>query len=106
MLKELIERENHLNTLLPPQRLETSPSPELIRAAIDWSQAVWAAADKAGPMVLSEDELNKGLKLSQRRVYICGVHRSGTTLLRNLLDGHPELLVLPSEGRYFTNLEF
>ena len=30
-------------------------------------------------------------------VFICGAPRSGTTLLSNLLDGHSELLVLPSE---------
>lgn len=30
-------------------------------------------------------------------VFICGAPRSGTTLLSNLLDGHSQLLVLPTE---------
>lgn len=30
-------------------------------------------------------------------IFICGASRSGTTLLSNLLDGHPELSVIPNE---------
>ena len=30
-------------------------------------------------------------------VFLCGAPRSGTTFLSNLLDGHPELIVLPIE---------
>lgn len=37
---------------------------------------------------------------------MCGHHRSGTTLVQELLDGHPELLVLPSEGTYFTSFAY
>ena len=36
-------------------------------------------------------------------VFICGCHRSGTTLMQRLLDGHPDLLVLPNEASYFTS---
>jgi hypothetical protein len=39
-------------------------------------------------------------------VFICGHHRSGTTLLQNLLDGHPQLLSIPSEGTYFTSFRY
>jgi hypothetical protein len=39
-------------------------------------------------------------------VFICGSHRSGTTLLQQLLDGHPDLVVLPSEGTYFTSFRY
>jgi hypothetical protein len=39
-------------------------------------------------------------------VFICGHHRSGTTLLQQLLDAHPELLVLPSEGTYFKSFGY
>jgi hypothetical protein len=106
MLAEVIETEHQLDTLLPKQRLETSPSAELLNAAIEWSQAVWRTAGRTGPMPLSDEEIRMGLKLSQRPVFVCGVHRSGTTLVRNLLDGHPELAVLPSEGTYYTTLEF
>ncbi|MCB2100422.1 MAG: sulfotransferase [Rhodobacterales bacterium] len=33
----------------------------------------------------------------ERPVFICGAPRSGTTLIRNLLDSHPELTIFPSE---------
>jgi hypothetical protein len=106
MEPEVIEIERQLDALLPRQRLETSPPAELLNAAIEWSRAVWSAAEHTGPILLSDEEIRMGLKLSQRPVFVCGVHRSGTTLLRNLLDGHPDLVVLPSEGTYYTNLEF
>ena len=41
-----------------------------------------------------------------RPVFICGHQRSGTTLLQNLLDGHPRVLLLPSEGTYFTSFAY
>lgn len=41
------------------------------------------------------------IPLEQRAIFICGVARSGTTLLQSLLDGHPELLVDASESRFF-----
>ena len=34
---------------------------------------------------------------NQKIVFICGHIKSGTSLLNNLLDGHPELLVFPEE---------
>ena len=37
----------------------------------------------------------------ERVVFIAGPARSGTTLLTSLLDGHPDLLVLPEETAYF-----
>ena len=41
------------------------------------------------------------LGFDQRACFIAGPARSGTTLLAALLDGHPELLVLPEETAYF-----
>jgi hypothetical protein len=105
-LSEIVETERVLNNLLPKQRLEKSPPAELLVAASTWSQEVWAVATQMGPMSLPEDLLKKGNSLALRPVFICGVHRSGTTLMQNLLDGHPNLTVLPSEGTWFTNLEF
>lgn len=32
-------------------------------------------------------------------VFVGGAHKSGTTLVRNLLDGHRDLFVLPTDGR-------
>ena len=37
----------------------------------------------------------------QRACFIAGPAKSGTTLLTSLLDGHPDLLVLPEETAYF-----
>ncbi len=34
-------------------------------------------------------------------VFILGSHKSGTSLLRNLLDGHPDLFVIPLEAHFF-----
>jgi hypothetical protein len=45
-------------------------------------------------MVTKEDSITDFL---DNPVFICGAPRSGTTLLANLLDGHSELLVLPTE---------
>jgi hypothetical protein len=40
-------------------------------------------------------------QLRDRPVFICGHPKSGTSLLRSLLDGHPELLVYPEETSFF-----
>jgi len=36
-------------------------------------------------------------------IFISGIHKSGTTLLRSLLDDHPQLFVIPFETHYFQN---
>ncbi len=105
MLPEIIEAEQYLDSLLPTKRTDGPPSARLIAAARAWSAAVWTAARQLPPMPLSPAQVGQGLRLAQRPVFICGVHRSGTTLLRDLLDGHPDLVVLPSEGTYYTNQE-
>lgn len=101
----LIEAENKFNALLPNKRLVAAVPADLLTAGREWSAAVWGKAEKLGPMPLSDDEIATGLQLLVNPVFICGVHRSGTTLVRDLLDGHPDLVVLPSEGTYYTNLE-
>src|SRR6056297_1880138 len=40
----------------------------------------------------------------KRKVFILGCHKSGTSLLRSLLDGHKELFVIPIEAHIFENL--
>ena len=35
-------------------------------------------------------------------VFILGQHKSGSSLLRSLLDGHPDLFVIPVETHYFS----
>ena len=56
-------------------------------------------------MQLDRELMLQGLELARRPVFVCGAHRSGTTLVRDLLDSHPALAVLPAEGTFFTNLE-
>ena len=34
-------------------------------------------------------------------IFILGAHKSGTSLLRSLLDGHPDLFVIPLETHIF-----
>ena len=41
------------------------------------------------------------VELRDRPVFICGHPKSGTSLLRNLLDGHPQLVVYPEETSFF-----
>jgi hypothetical protein len=45
--------------------------------------------------------MTANLPFDQRACFIAGQAKSGTTLLAALLDGHPELLVLPQETAYF-----
>jgi hypothetical protein len=35
-------------------------------------------------------------------IFITGAHKSGTSILRSLLDGHPELFVIPFESHFLT----
>lgn len=44
------------------------------------------------------------LPFDQRACFIGGQAKSGTTLLRALLDGHPELLALPQDTDYFSTV--
>lgn len=104
-LSAIIDAECSLDELLPLRRAQHSPPGELIAAAAQWSQLVWAEAERQGAMPLSHEQLEHGFNLARNSVFVCGVHRSGTTLVRNLLDAHPRLAVLPSEGTYYTNLE-
>ncbi|RMD86125.1 MAG: sulfotransferase [Calditrichaeota bacterium] len=39
--------------------------------------------------------------MNQRPIFILGAHKSGTSLMRSLLDGHPHLFALPLETHYF-----
>jgi len=39
--------------------------------------------------------------MNQQPIFILGAHKSGTTLLRSLLDGHSHLFVLPFESHFF-----
>ena len=81
------------------------PDPAWLDSARRWSAAVWDRAAASGPAALTPETVERGLALAARPVFVCGAHRSGTSLVRNLLDGHPALAVLPSEGTFYTGLE-
>jgi hypothetical protein len=101
--EEIAALETSLNLLLPVQNLDPSPGRELLDTAQLWSEKIWEAAKIAGRWPLTNEQISQGRSLIQHPLFICGVHRSGTTLLRNLLDGHPALATLPSEGSFLTN---
>lgn len=73
------------------------------QAATAWSHAVWSAAESAGPPILTASEIERAFAIARRPVFVFGAHRSGTTLVRDLLDHHPALSVLPAEGTMLTN---
>ena len=104
MYEEITTLESTFDSLLPDRKINASPAQELLATARAWSEEVWKAGKIAGPLSLSNEQIDNGKRLIERPVFICGVHRSGTTLLRDLLDGHPSLTVLPSEGTFLTNL--
>jgi hypothetical protein len=101
VFSDIAEQERCITPQLPARRDGHRPRPELLRALAAWSESVWAEAKRAGPLLLSEEVVARGLSISARPVFICGAHRSGTTLTRNLLDGHPALIVLPSDASFF-----
>jgi hypothetical protein len=105
MQTRLLELEHLLDLRLIDWRLDGRAGAGAVIAARSWSDAVWALAAAAGPLELDAEDVARGLALARRPVFICGVHRSGTTLVRDLLDWHPELSVLPAEGLFFTNLQ-
>lgn len=74
----------------------------------DWTQlqdAIATVADRlwvAASLEPAHDPPAELVAMAERPVFILGYYKSGTTLLLNLLDGHPELIALPGEFRYFT----
>ncbi|MDZ7690392.1 MAG: sulfotransferase [Balneolaceae bacterium] len=42
--------------------------------------------------------------MNEEPIFILGAHKSGTTLLRSIFDGHPALFVIPFESHFFQNL--
>ena len=44
--------------------------------------------------------------MNQEPIFILGAHKSGTSLLRSLLDGHPDLYCIPIESHPFEHLGY
>jgi hypothetical protein len=99
-MQQLLELELLLDQQLLDWRLDSSAAAASAMVALEWSACVWAAAETAGPCPIAPRDIERGLALARRPVFICGVHRSGTTLMRDLLDSHPALSVLPAEGAF------
>ena len=72
-------------------------------AAASWSHAVWSVAESVGAPILTASEIEHAFTIARRPVFVFGAHRSGTTLVRDLLDHHPALSALPAEGTMLTN---
>jgi Sulfotransferase family len=105
MLAAIDELEQQFDRTLDRPRVSAASATALSAASARWSDAVWRTAQLQGPMSLDPQQIARGFDVAQRPIFLCGVHRSGTTLLRDLLDHHPALAVLPSEGTFFTNLQ-
>ncbi len=100
MFEQLVARESALDAVLPRPRLRGRVPGELLTLAREWSEAVWIEAERLGPFSINQAQTSHGIEVAMRPVFVCGVHRSGTTLVRDLIDGHPALSVLPSEGSF------
>lgn len=44
--------------------------------------------------------------MNQLPIFILGPHKSGTSLLRNIFDGHTDLFVIPIEAHFFQHLGY
>ncbi len=99
------DRETALALLLGAARAP-SVRARLLANLAEYSSGAVREARRVGSIVPSAADCERALEWLLRPVFICGHHRSGTTLLQNLLDGHPELLSLPSEGTYFSSFAY
>jgi len=100
-MQKIVDLEAQLDQQL--QRPRVTHLGAVRQAAMAWSQAIWSVAEVAGPLALTTNEIDRAFDIARRPVFIVGAHRSGTTLVRDLLDNHPALSVLPSEGTMLTN---
>jgi hypothetical protein len=69
----------------------------------NYSRSLVLRARAEGIARICDDELAPAMSWLLRPVFVCGHHRSGTTLLQELLDGHSRLVVIPTEVTYFSS---
>jgi hypothetical protein len=78
---------------------------DMVRACDEYARLAWQTAAALGPRANGAADLSWAPRLVASPVFVMGAPRSGTTLLRNLLDGHPALSVLPCEGNLLTQFQ-
>jgi hypothetical protein len=103
--ERIIAMEQRIDALLRRQVPDDRFVQSLRSALREWSLAIWNAAETLGPSNFMPDELDRGLELAQRPVFVCGAARSGTTLLRDLLDGHQQVIAIPNESGFYLGVE-
>lgn len=96
-----IAREDCISRLLPGSSL-VQDRQRLLNEMSAYSREILAQARILGPVAVAAADASKAESWLLHPVFVCGHHRSGTTLLQQLLDGHSQLLVLPSEATYLS----
>ena len=79
---------------------------DLLAAIAAYARAVLLEAKREPAIPPPPNVLASVLRWLELPVFICGHHRSGTTLLQQLLDGHPQLVVVPGEGTLFSSFKY
>src|SRR5579859_5219006 len=73
-----------------------------LRAEPTWSDLLAAIDALAGRLRDENEPADAPLPgYYERPVFVVGHRKTGTTLLQDLLDGHPQLAVLPGESNHF-----
>jgi hypothetical protein len=85
---------------------EATGRDDLLAAIAAYARAVLLEAKREPAIPPPPNVLANVLRWLELPVFICGHHRSGTTLLQQLLDGHPQLVVVPGEGTLFSSFKY
>lgn len=86
-----------------PRRVEPLWS-TLLRTLADVADELWRQSETLPAPYVPAERAAAAEALARRPVFVVGYYKSGTTLLLNLLDGHPDLVALPGESKHFTGL--
>jgi sulfotransferase family protein len=101
-----LDWEARITKLLPVSGSPSTDRSLLLDELSMYARAAVREARRVGSSAPGVAERERAMAWLGRPVFVCGHHRSGTTLLNSLLDGHPELVVLPNEGTYFTSFRY